>query len=539
MNEQASQAVFQTRRFTTILVGGTAAIVCACIGAILWVLAVSTSSIDATEAGGDSKLLHSVVETYRENLARNVADYASWDEVYNNFTKVRDRRWEAQNLGPSITQAFDVDLVAVTTVTGVIVYFYAKHGRTLPSAADAHTLASLTRSTAGSRKPLSGVARIGDHASLVAIAPIRPTSPARARELSGYNLIEVRSFKAGMLSTIGKDFGFDALHVAHAASPAIVLSAPSGGPSGFVLTWKPAKAGRHLFDRVLPAVVLTGLLLVLGVVAVIMVWSRIVQRIRKSEKLVLKAEITATRARAASAEEMARSKSAFMANMSHELRTPLNAIIGFSEIIDTETLGPIGSPKYKEYIKDIHASGNHLLRIINDILLVSKVEAGKFSPHIEDVEFSGILHDSLRMLEIIAAKRGIRLQSSGPAQMAIRVDAQALRQILINVISNAVKFSPVGGRVDIRCAVADGMLVVEVEDHGCGMPSHVLREIGKPFVQAESAYTRNFQGTGLGLAICFRLVGTMGASISVDSKVDVGTTVTVRLPLSASRQAVA
>jgi signal transduction histidine kinase len=534
---QRQEPVFelQIRRLTAFLVSGAALIVCACLGVIVWVLSISTASVDRTVIDGEHRLLHSVIETYGGNLSRTVTDYASWDELYNNFTRGRDPAWEKDNLGPYITTAFDVDIVAVTTVKGTIAYFYKRGGAAAMSPAGRATLTRLTR-LAYATKPnaagsvVSGAVMFGGRMNLVSVSPITPTSPARVGERSGAALAELRVLDAAMLSKIDKNFGVSGLRVVRSAPNAVELSDPSGKPSGYVLAWTTAKSGVALFNRVLPAVILTGLLLLIGFTALVVFCWRIVEHFRKSQARILKAEIDATRARASAAEEMARGKSAFIANMSHELRTPLNAIIGFAEIMDCESMGPVGVPRYKEYIKAIYDSGHHLLHIINDILLVSKVEAGKFSPSIEDAPFAEVLNDTLRMLEIMAGRRAITLDASRcAADAVVSVDRQALRQILLNVISNAMKFSPDGATVEIASAAADGMLEVRVRDHGCGIPPDTLREIGKPFVQAEGVYTRNSQGTGLGLAISFRLAAAMGGAISVASTVGDGTTVTLRL----------
>ena len=170
------------------------------------------------------------------------------------------------------------------------------------------------------------------------------------------------------------------------------------------------------------------------------------------------------------------------------------------------------------------------MKIINDILLVSKIEAGKFKPKLENVSLSDVLNDSVQMLEVIAAKRRIKLNTLGFSyRPMVSVDSRALRQILINVISNAVKFSPEDETVDIECTGTDanGAVEMRVVDRGVGIPPDILRELGTPFVQAEGTYRRKFDGTGLGLAICYRLAEQMGVSIDIESTVNVGTTVRI------------
>lgn len=530
-------AALHVTRLTAVLVGGTAAIVVACIVVILWVLNVASASVDATEANGERRLLRSVFDTYQNNLSRGVADYASWDELYTNFTGTRRSNWEKENLGPYIARTFGVDLVAVTSDNGSVVYRYSKdrHDNASISPADSDTLARLTLLASKTKlpdtaSPISGVIEFNNIASLVSASPILPTSPIRSSDRSGFSLVEIRAIDSQFLSKIENDFGIVGLHATRSLATGVALRTPMNTASGLVLTWTPSKVGHRLFMRVLVPVVAVGILMLVGFLGLAALWRKIVDHIRANETRVLNAEIETTRAQAHAAGEMARNKSAFIANMSHELRTPLNAIIGFSEFIERETLGPIGVPKYREYIADINKSGHHLLKIINDILLVSKIEVGKFKPKMENLPLADILNDSVQMLEVIAARRKIRLNTSRFSyHPMVYADGRALRQILINVISNAVKFSPEDETVDIECTGTDsnGAVDLRVVDRGCGIPPETLRELGKPFVQAEGTYSRKFDGTGLGLAICYRLAEQMGASIDVTSAMKVGTTVRI------------
>ncbi len=239
------------------------------------------------------------------------------------------------------------------------------------------------------------------------------------------------------------------------------------------------------------------------------------------------------RARAIAAEDANRSKNLFIANMSHELRTPLNAVIGFSELIATQALGPVGNMRYVEYIRDIHASGNHLLGIVNNLLLFSKMEAGQHRTHLEILPLHKETAYVERLLQFDADRCRVTLVCD-PIDDSVHVlaDQQSLRQILINVIGNAIKFSPEGGEVRLRFdrdRNGSGHRL-RVTDRGCGIPSETLEQLGNPFVQAEDAYSRKYQGTGLGLAICFGLADAMKSRLDVESVIDRGTTVTLTLP---------
>jgi two-component system cell cycle sensor histidine kinase PleC len=231
------------------------------------------------------------------------------------------------------------------------------------------------------------------------------------------------------------------------------------------------------------------------------------------------------------AEEANQAKSKFLANMSHELRTPLNAIIGFSEIMESAMFGPLGAAKYTEYSRDIRESGQYLLDVINDILDMSKIEAGSmhFSP--ESVELDNILADSLRVVGGRASEKRLTLNSQIAPGITLNADRRALKQIALNLLSNAVKFTPDGGAVTVRGRARGRMVTIAIEDNGIGIPRDALHKLGRPFEQVESQLTKRHQGSGLGLAIAKSLVEMHGGVMRIRSVLGSGTAVVVRLPL--------
>jgi len=227
-----------------------------------------------------------------------------------------------------------------------------------------------------------------------------------------------------------------------------------------------------------------------------------------------------------------RSKTEFLANMSHELRTPLNAIIGFSEVIMGETFGPLGSERYREYLRNIAESGTHLLGIINDILDMSKVESGEQKLHEAHIDIREIARSVLNLVRERAEKAGIECVADFPDDMPpMRADQRKLKQILINLLSNAVKFTPEGGRVTLKalCGQSSGH-VFQVIDTGIGIAPEDIPKAMTPFRQVDSALNRKFEGTGLGLPLSKSLVELHDGSLDLESQVGVGTTVTVRFP---------
>ncbi len=234
------------------------------------------------------------------------------------------------------------------------------------------------------------------------------------------------------------------------------------------------------------------------------------------------------------AEAANRSKSEFLANMSHELRTPLNAVIGFSEIMSQEMFGALGSPKYSEYALDIGRSGQFLLDVINDILDMSKIEAGRVELELSTVDLGSMLEEVLRLVGPRAAESGIELKQDASKTAEFVADRRALKQVFINLISNAVKFTPEGGTVTIKSRNIDKNISVQIIDTGIGIPQRDIEKLGRPFEQVENQFTKSKGGSGLGLAISKSLVDLHGGSLTITSKEGVGTTVTVTIPIGQS-----
>ena len=230
------------------------------------------------------------------------------------------------------------------------------------------------------------------------------------------------------------------------------------------------------------------------------------------------------------AEEANQAKSKFMANMSHELRTPLNAIIGFSEIMESGMFGPLGAEKYHEYCSDIRGSGQYLLEVINDILDMSKIEAGRIRLDFEDLNLDSLLAEAMRVVAARAQDKQLQLTAQISPELRLRADRRALKQIALNLLSNAVKFTPYGGRVTVRGRASDRCITLAILDSGIGIAKDALAQLGRPFEQVESQLTKSHQGSGLGLAISKSLIELHGGSMRIRSTLGKGTLVVVRLP---------
>lgn len=242
------------------------------------------------------------------------------------------------------------------------------------------------------------------------------------------------------------------------------------------------------------------------------------------------------------AEEANETKSRFLANMSHELRTPLNAIIGFSEIMGSGMFGRLGSEKYQEYCRDILTSGQYLLDVINDILDMSKIEAGRVRLDLQPLDLARTVGESLRVVSGRADNKHLTLRAQTQQDMHIIADRRAVKQIALNLLSNAVKFTPDGGTVTVRTRRLDNSVMLMIADTGIGIAPQSLTRLGRPFEQVESQLSKTYRGSGLGLAIAKSLTKLHGGSMRLRSRPGVGTVVMVTLPrdvhrLSASSKA--
>jgi two-component system, cell cycle sensor histidine kinase DivJ len=255
-----------------------------------------------------------------------------------------------------------------------------------------------------------------------------------------------------------------------------------------------------------------------------------------SDRKVQEAELVRTRDKA---ESSSRAKTLFLANMSHELRTPLNAVIGFSEILSRELFGTLGEARYRDYARLIHESGEHLLNVVNDILDMSKIEAGKFKIVKEPFDVASLVKSCCDIMRHTAEQRSLSLiVDVAPDVPELPADKRACKQMLLNVISNAIKFTDPGGFVRVSARAINATVELVVADNGIGIAEADLCKLGKPFVQANNSYDRSYDGAGLGLSVVKGLARLHGGRLELASTLGQGTIATITLPLDSPSESV-
>ncbi len=529
-------------KYSTILAVLVVAIVAIAAGLLATLLQASAERLDRQQLVSEKVIVRSVVKRQLAKLEANVRDYALWDDMYDRFQRGADPRWDVENLGRYGTVTFQLDHVLVVATDGRIVYSYgAKADGPVPiSEFDYQRLQALSvpliaDGRAGRLRAVTGVVEFLGEPQFVAMHPIVPSSlKRRARgDQASFALVYMKTIDSAYLATVAEDFRLGGLAV-----PMSGWMDPLHGPAGMAptygLTWNSSPGGKQFVSDSTSMLLTVAPVVAAMLIALAFGWVAVINQARDAEMRSVQAQVEA-------AEETSRAKSLFIANMSHEFRTPLNAVNGLSELIKNDTLD-LGVPdKYKEYAGDILASGQHLLRIVNNLLLFSKIEARQHQASIEAVSLAEEVTSTYRMLRVLAEQRGVQLTCQYiPPSVLVTADRQALVQIVVNVVGNALKFSPANTHVSVEFSVMRelGLCDLRVVDQGCGIPEKVLHQLGQPFVQADGVYARREQGTGLGLAICLKLATQMGARLTIDSVEGKGTTVSLRLPLAAVPEAV-
>ncbi len=489
-------------------------------------------TLDEKQRAAQSQSVASVMKRMRLRQESFAGDYAWWDEFYLAARDGRSAEWGADNLGPSAKDSWGATGTFIFDERGKALYAWSEAG----DAAAAHlatdgSIARMRRAALAmverdGSNATSAFAMIDGEAYIVAASLIAPVDAAlRAQARRPRNVfVAVTPVAVAAFPMLSEDFGIAGVGFVAGGAPAQGISVPlediDGRKIGY-LNWQvPSQLGAFMQGYWPWAIgMLVAMCAALAFLSIR--WRSLIHRL-------VQVSISAKAAEAASS-----AKSSFIANMSHELRTPLNAIIGFSEIMAEERFGRHGIAKYKEYSADILHSGSHLLGVINDILSLARIEAGKHQVNVAPCAVDSTVREAARMLEGLAAARGVQLVVKREhLWVEAMADATALRQCLINLVSNALKFTPPKGKVTLSWLEKrlDGTVEITVADTGAGIPADKLPLLGTPFYQVSDDQASNGGGTGLGLSIVRGLVTAMNGTISFDSEEGQGTIVRIRLP---------
>lgn len=515
------------------------AILGACFYLCYWILRSSAHQADAAELEAEQRIAKAAILFTTAPIVKVEADYANWDQMFRYARKPDNFKWADSILGQYQEDFSGATGTAVLTEDGQLRYLHLSPRAGAPAWApqELRFFTTLTRNVLAGKgmQVRTGFIAFRGKPVFLAIVPITASGlEGESKNQRPFaTLIFLQNFDSKLLSAFS-NFNLVHARVVPAAQASLKLANFPGARADFGLAWKTRPVSQSIIGGAFPALKVLAVLSLLLVGAVAGSWSWILIRVRKMEA----ASLTE---RTLIAEQTAEAKSLFVANMSHELRTPLNAIIGFSEMLANQVFGPLGHRKYGEYAEDVLASGRHLLGVVNNILLMSKLDAKKHEYEIAAVAVDLVVREAMTLVSADAAKRGISVafKNDGENPTAF-ADRQALKQVVINLLSNAVKFSFGGSQVDIAIKEYPAAETIElrVTDHGCGMSEELLQKLGQPFTQASHAYIRNNQGTGLGLSICFALVAGFGGVLELQSAEEAGTTAILRLR-SAPSQALA
>lgn len=481
-----------------------------------------TEDADITMANSEARVLRAQLKQTAADIGLIAEDNAVWDAAYENIYQNPNLEWIGETFNKSIKVLSKLDSFFIYNTENKIIHSDSDLGlpsvnKFLTSGLGEH-LQSLTITDAQASMTTSGIFEVDGKLFFFGTSLVHKqnatdqtiTTPERRPAL-----VFVRELTEKTLLVIGNDIDMTGLHLHlndttnegfltldHDINENLFIQSGK-----FIFDWQSKKMGEMLINQVM--LPLAGLLAI-----VVLAFYYFYRRASNVFTML---------------EELDKTKSNFVANMSHEMRTPLNAIIGFSELIKSELYGKIGSEKNKEYVGYIHESGNQLLKVINDILDLSKVEAGKMTVNEEIVCIKELIERRVAILDPRISEQNLIVENN-LADIEIRTDAKLFQQIIDNILSNAIKFTPAGGRISISNFFNSGLVEISVTDSGIGMTEDEMEIALSTFGQVESAYSREHNGTGLGLSLVQKFMKLLGGSMSLRSKKHHGTTVSLSFP---------
>ncbi|QEX19675.1 hypothetical protein FRZ44_49900 [Hypericibacter terrae] len=519
--------------------------------AILTVTQMAARSQDRLAVTQSQTTLAAILVARQHEVANLARDYSFWSDAVENLVDQPSTEWADANIGEYLNTSFHIATAFVIDGAEQPTIVFVE-GQTQPPSSIAPVLTVLqplfnaARAAAKGRwtedtgpEPADGFVMWQGAPAIAAVGAITRQDGKPGPQWD-HLLVLIRAIDPGLLNDIAASYGFKNLRW-QATPPkpsdtAIALSAPDGSPIG-AIAWDPERPGQALLRQMLPAIIGAFLAMLALSGGIIFFLERNRAEMLRHRALIEEQNLALLQQKER-AEQLSRAKSDFLSIISHELRTPLNAIIGFADLIRSEVRGPI-VPVYRDYAADIRISGQQLLGLISDILDLSRIEAGKLQLHEERVNLGKMAEACVNLLRPqLDQKRLTATIGDMEGLGSILADERLVRQMLLNLLSNAIKFTPERGRIAVEGGrAADGGIEIRVTDTGIGMTESELKMALEPFVQIESSLARRVEGSGLGLSITKRFIELHGGRMTLESRKDVGTRVTLWFPPAREREA--
>lgn len=498
---------------------------------IILLVSYTTHKQNQSSTTASVHLASAVMDTLKQELLIQSTDYSYWDQAVEKIVTQHNLDWADKNIGIYLHENAGIATTHVLDAENTLIYSQVDGKRQQDDplkrfSGGLDILINKARSGDNNADPVSSVGFLRDEDALyfASVGVFTTYFRKHGREINVQTrsvLILTRRIDPFLLDKLSRNYLLHHANI-HTSLPvledaSLPLYAPDATHIG-TLTWQPDLPG----NQILPHLIL-GIFVAFAVMCITAYLF-----LKRAKKLAETAMQERQRAEAAN-----RSKSEFLANMSHEIRTPLNAIIGFSGIMHKQIFGPIGNEKYREYAGDISDAGDHLLKLINEVLDLSKIESGQRELNLEEVSLNDILRSTVKYVSKQALDKNVALVVEVDDNLPhITSDKQAIRQILLNLLSNAVKFTLPGGTVTCQSSLLDAKMIhMKVCDTGVGISDLDIEKVMQPFIQATSETRLENEGIGLGLPITNQLVLMLGGQFSLNSQPDIGTKATICFPV--------